>query len=401
MAKQLFLNGCGAGSAFIPLFMLSTLFACSASAWEGFRWDTWREITGISALTLDSPQAGREDLLPLLETGAPGAGPIASQEEWERKRARIESVLSTLIGTPTNLAAPAPAAEVLGEEDLGAYTRRHLRIASEPDDTIPAYLLIPKEPIQSPCPTMIVLHQTQAPGKEEACGMTGDPNMAFAKELVERGYLCIAPDAVGFGERIPKGEQPYYGAHDFYRKHPQWSFFGKMIWDVQRVVDYLETLPEVDKGRIGCIGHSHGAYGTIMGSIFEPRIRVAVASCGFNTLRSDPSPNRWCHLTALLPRLGFYVDDVKTAPLDWHEIVACLAPRSYFNYATLSDDVFPNTENLASIYTQLTSVYALYGNADHFAGALVTGKHSFPPDSRQMVYHWIDRQFELLPANPE
>ena len=317
------------------------------------------------------------------------------------KRGRFQSVLSTLIGTPSVLDAPKVSAEVLGEEDLGAYTRRHLRVAGEPDDTIPAYLLVPKQPIQTPCPVMIVLHQTQAPGKEEACGMTGDPNMAFAKELVERGYICIAPDAVGFGERIPKGEQPYFGAHDFYRKQPQWSFFGKMNWDVQRVVDYLETLPEVDKQRIGCIGHSHGAYGTIMGAIYEPRIRVAVASCGFNTLRTDPSPNRWSHLTALLPRLGFYVDDVKTAPLDWHEIAACLAPRSYFNYATLSDDVFPNTENLATIYTQLTSVYALYGGTNRFGGALVTGKHSFPPDSRQMVYHWIDRQFEVSVPNPE
>jgi dienelactone hydrolase len=278
---------------------------------------------------------------------------------------------------------------------MGSYLRRHIRIASAEDDWIPAYVLMPKELRETPSPAVIVLHQTQAPGKREACGMTGDPNMAFAKELVERGYVCIAPDTIGFGERIPEGEQPYYGAHDFYRKYPDWSFFGKMVWDVQRVVDYLETLPEVDTSRIACMGHSHGAYGTIMCTLFEPRISAAIASCGFNTLRTDPDPNRWSHLTALMPRLGFYVNDVKTTPFDWHEIVACLAPRAYFNYATLNDDIFPNTENLSSIYVQLGSVYELYEASERFNGVLVTGAHSIPPDSRRMAYHWLDKQFRF------
>ena len=46
---------------------------------------------------------------------------------------------------------------------------------------------------------------------------------------------------------------------------------GKMIWDVSRVVDYLERLPEVDPRRIGSIGHSHGAYTTLFATALEPR----------------------------------------------------------------------------------------------------------------------------------
>ena len=65
---------------------------------------------------------------------------------------------------------------------------------------------------------------------------------AGRRELVRRGYLCIAPDAIGFGERIPPGAHPYHNSIAFYRKHPQWSFMGKMIWDVGRAIDYLETL---------------------------------------------------------------------------------------------------------------------------------------------------------------
>jgi len=388
--------------AFILLFAAIALCcARPAAAWEGFDWNTWRDITKAEKPAVTSPQSGHSELLPLLASEGPDSPPIDSAAGWESKRERIVDVLNEFIGSPGDLAVPETTAEILGEEDMGSYIRRHLRIASEADDWIPAYLLLPKSLPETPCPTMIVLHQTQAPGKQEACGMTGDPNMAFAQELAERGYICIAPDAIGFGERIPEGERPYYGAHDFYRKHPDWSFFGKMAWDVQRVVDYLETIPDVDASRIGCMGHSHGAYGTIMCTLFEPRISAAIASCGFNTLRTDPDPNRWSHLTALLPRLGFYVDDVKTAPFDWHEIVACLAPRAYFNYATLNDDIFPNTENLATIYVQLGGVYDLYEARDRFNGVLVTGVHSIPQDSRRMAYHWLDRQFAFQPVTKD
>jgi dienelactone hydrolase len=225
--------------------------------------------------------------------------------------------------------------------------------------------------------------------------MIGNPDMKFAHELAEKGILCIAPDCIGFGERIPEGESPYYGAHDFFRKHPDWSYFGKMNYDVSRVIDYLESRDDVDKNRIGVIGHSHGAYGSIMSTIFEPRIAFAVASCGYTTLRTDPRPDRWSHLTALMPRLGFYVDDVKSAPFDWHEIAACIAPRPYFNWATLNDSIFPETENLTEVYAQLKSVYALYGKEDDFHGELVPGAHCFPEDGRKIAYAWIFKQFGL------
>jgi dienelactone hydrolase len=371
------------------ILLAGACIALPAQAWEGFSWEKWQSDTGVTRPTIDSPQAGHSDLLPLLEDSTP----ITTPAQWEAKRKGIMERLAVIFGTPSSDVKPEPEAEVLGTEDLGSYDRVHVRIASEPDDTIPAYILRPKQRPDGRQPVMIVLHQTQAPGKQEACGMTGDPEMAFAKELAERGVLCIVPDAIGFGERIREGGRPYDGAHKFYEKHPQWSFFGKMLWDVGRIIDYLETLPEVDASRIGVIGHSHGAYGSITAAVFEPRIALAVASCGFNTLRADPDPNRWSHLTALMPRLGFYVDAIEEAPFDWHEIIACIAPRPYFNWATADDSIFPNTGNLPEIYAQVKDVYALYGKADVFTGHLAPGPHKFPASARQEAYAWIERSF--------
>ncbi|MCL4217021.1 MAG: acetylxylan esterase [Candidatus Hydrogenedentes bacterium] len=363
-----------------------------AMAWPGFDWDTWRDVTKVEKPALDTPQAGLAELLPLLASVGPDSPRMHTHQAWQAKQARVRQTLEALLGQPTSLVSVPASAEVLGEEDMGDYIRRHVRIASSADDAIPAYILIPKNLGDAPAPVMLVLHQTQAPGKQEAVGMTGNPEMAFGPELVARGFICVAPDVIGFGERIPDGAQPYANALDFYRRHPQWSFFGKMAWDVQRIVDYIETMPEADASRIGSIGHSHGAYGTIMATIFEPRIKASVASCGFTTLRTDPAPNRWSHLTALMPRLGFYVDDVKEAPLDWHEILACIAPRPFFNWATLEDDIFPNTANLEDVYAQVHEVYALYDKPGDFQGRLGPGAHAFPKEIREEAYDWLEAQ---------
>jgi len=336
-------------------------------------------------------------LLPLLQTGGESSSPIDSIKDWESKRDAILQTLREMTGEPENLQPPPPYSELLDGQELESYTRKHIRIASEPDDWIPAYLLIPKKLSAHPAPVMIVLHQTVAQGKDEPCGIKGNPELALAQELVQRGYICLVPDVIGFGERIPAGAGPYAGAHDFYKKHPHWSFLGKMSWDIQRLVDWLETLPIADVRRIGIIGHSHGAYGAIFGAIFEPRISAVAASCGFTTLRRDPTPNRWSRLTALMPLLEYYIQDIKEAPFDWHEIVACLAPRPYFNWSTQDDRIFPNTDNFDEVFNQLREVYGLYGAAGLLEARSARGEHSFPREIRQEVYDWLDEHLAPRP----
>ena len=363
------------------------LCATAAVAWPGFDWDTWREITGVEAAEIVSPQAGVSELAPLL---IPDSGNGENPIQWEKRRAGIIKTLSALLGEPSEIRRDEVSAQRGEAIPDDGYTRIRVLIPGEADDPIPAWLLTPASPISTPTPVMIVLHQTQAPGKDEACGLTGDPEMAFAVELVQRGYICVAPDVIGFGERTPDGAEPYHGAHDFYHRHPRWSFFGKMNWDLGRVVDFIETLPEADGKRIGVIGHSHGAYGALMGAAFEPRISAVIASCGFTTLRSDPNPERWSHLTALLPRLGFYLDAIRKAPFDWHEVLACIAPRPLFCWATLEDAIFPNTDNLADVYEQVRQVYGAYDAAVHFEGRLAPGAHAFPKAMREEAYVWLE-----------
>lgn len=392
-----------------PSYLTWTLLAlllvpASLLAWPGHEWDRWREVTTWSRPTIQTGQEGRSDLLPLLhQPSADSSDRITSTEQWETRREELLDAFLAILGTPTELRRLDLEVEVLGEEtvemDQHKHVRRHLRIRSEADDWIPAYLLLPDPLPEGKLPTMICLHQTVPWGKREPCGMEGDRELAFALELVQRGFVCIAPDAIGFGERIPAGTQPYHDSIEFYKRHPNWSFVGKMNWDIARVIDYLETLPFVDTERIGSIGHSHGAYGTLFASAVEPRISAAIASCGFTTLRTDPSPHRWSHATALIPQLGFYLPEVADIPFDWHHICAFTAPRSLYIFYATEDRIFPGTDNLEEVLSDVRSVYRLGDREDRVAWGVHEGDHKFPTAARQTAYEWLEQQM-IAPNSP-
>lgn len=374
--------------------------ASAALAWPGHSWDEWKKVTPWTKPEIKNAQTGRSELVPPLATGPDLKGRIDEIRGWEARRAEIAATIQKILGEPSfkeprvSTRAAAPEVQKLSEETLPDHVRRHIRIRTEGDDWIPAYLLIPRNlPKAERHPAMICLHQTVAQGKEEPCGIKGDPELAFALQLVRRGFVCIAPDAIGFGERVPPGSQPYHDSISFYKRHPKWSFMGKMIWDVSRVVDYLETLDLVNPLQIGCIGHSHGAYGTLFAAAFEPRISAAIASCGFTTFRSDPQPDRWSHLTALIPQLGTYLPDVAGIPFDWQDICALVAPRPLFVWYATQDTIFPNTTNLDGLFRDVRSVYALYGAADDLAWRAYGGPHTFTPEGRAAAWAWLDERF--------
>jgi dienelactone hydrolase len=382
---------CGQWLAIECLALLTALCCCgSVEAWEGHDWKEWRRVATWQQPDLHTAQSGRPDLAAVLGKSADGAPVITTVRGWEEERRQLAFVIQRILGTPSNLTAPPLEVRELGRESLNGYSRRHLMIRSEPDDWIAAYLLVPDTLAAPRVPAMLCLHQTVAQGKQEPCGIQGDPELAFALELVKRGYVCLAPDVIGFGERIPAGKQPYHDSLAFYRKHPGWSFMGKMVWDVRRSIDYLETLEFVDSRRIGSIGHSHGAYGTLFAAAFEPRITAAVASCGFTTFRSDPNPERWSHLTALIPQLGAYLPEVSSIPFDWQHLLALIAPRGLFVWYATQDTIFPRTENLEGLLRDVRGVDALYGQGEALAWQSFDGPHRFPQAGREAAYRWLD-----------
>ncbi len=174
--------------------------------------------------------------------------------------------------------------KLTSEVDCGSYLRRKVSIAVHPDDRMPAYLLVPKKR-RGRVPAIVCFYgTTNGAGKDTTVGLSGGKpgtppkeNRAFAVDMVEAGFVALAPDYLRDGERIAPGDAPYDTTR-FYAKFPDWSIHGKDVWDTMRAVDYLQTLDFVDGERIGMVGHSYGGHSTIFAAALEPRIKAAVAN---------------------------------------------------------------------------------------------------------------------------
>jgi dienelactone hydrolase len=214
----------------------------------------------------------------------------------------------------------------------------------------------------------------------------------YAKELAERGFAVLAPDAIAFGERqAAHRNTKYRSADQFFAAQPHGSVMGKMAFDTSRAIDFLQQLPEAGGARrIGCVGHSHGAYGTLFAMVADPRIGAGVMSCGVSLLRDDPSPDRWWRRTSLIPRLGYYDGKIDATPIDFHIWLALVAPRPVMVIGGMQDTIFPNQAALPKRLAEVRKVYALHGKADALQEFVFDGPHRFHETGRERGYKLLE-----------
>src|SRR4051794_26479330 len=93
---------------------------------------------------------------------------------------------------------------------------------------------------------------------------------------------------------------------------------GKTAFDASRCVDYLETVPEVDREKVGCVGFSLGAKEALFAVAFEPRYKAGAANEGGVGLRMSNWTDAW-YLTAKMKE--------RIPAAENHQALALAAPR--------------------------------------------------------------------------
>jgi dienelactone hydrolase len=330
---------------------------------DAFDPEAWLKKRKIGRLTTRTPQSGK----PLQALAA------TTLDEWKAERALYEKALRELIG-PWPQKRPALEARTIEEKTFDKYTRRKVGFCSLPSKAayaseIRAWLFVPRKP-RPPRPAIITLHQTLPQGKDEPAGVKASlPWMTFAVYYAERGYVTLAPDMIGYGERTGGGYArtgfEWADAAPLLDTYPEMTLLGLMLYDVTRCVDYLRTLQEVDGERIGIVGHSQG--GILVNFVLglESRLRVGVASCGYGLFRKDELfPERWAAKnSAYLPRLALYRKDADSLPLDLLQIMALAAPTPHLVQTALGDTIWtkPAVSENAFVMKELRRVRTLYG----------------------------------------
>ena len=97
--------------------------------------------------------------------------------------------------------------------------------------------------------------------------------------VVRSGRALVYPVFKGTYERIVKVAGPNTGREIAIQR-------GK---DLQRVVDFIESRPDLDRQRIGYYGLSLGAYHGLIGMAIEPRIKASVLAGGGLVTWSPPA----------------------------------------------------------------------------------------------------------------
>jgi len=165
----------------------------------------------------------------------------------------------------------------------------------------------------------------------------------FGVELVRKGFLVAAPEISCFGERqtdfsyidgklgqeIPTSTWAHTAVLAF---HLGGSLVGLRVHDSLRLVDYLQTRPDVMAGAIGAMGISGGGMATFFSTCIDTRICAYVVSGYFCTFQDSILAMHHC-LCNFVPGLARFGE--------MYNLAGLIAPRPMLVESPDCDPIFP------------------------------------------------------------
>jgi len=295
----------------------------------------------------------------------------------------------------------------LPTEEFEKYIRKLIEYKVS-DDTIEAYILIPKD-IEGKVPGILAIHQdgSHRPyeyGKGEPAGVNGDTALYYGLELCLKGFIVICPDRFGFESRMLKRTRywkdfstfpvslEYYGekidlTEDLYKgaKSSQFltegkTMLGETLTELMYAVDILYSMEEVDTYKIGIIGHSAGGFLSSILMYIDTRIDAGCSSCGifmisdiYNTSYLRPM-NGFCGLLTVpgIKKWG-----------DIDDVIEGIYPRAFLELSADIDrsKVFQKALDKQKTGNFKNRIECIYYNQ---------GQHIFRKDMREKAYNWLE-----------
>jgi dienelactone hydrolase len=308
----------------------------------------------------------------------------ADFREWQEDNRRK---FLQLIGGLPNVRTPLNA-HVVGEFKRKDYLVRKVIFESLPDYYVTSDLYVPTVG-SSPFPAIL------CPLGHSRNGKAYPEYQHLFIGLVKRGYVVLAYDAPGQGERIQfwnylSNERRYqFRSNDHGLYGVQEYLLGQnlaryLIWDGIRGLDYLASLPEVDASRMGVTGNSGGGALTTYISMLDPRVKVAAPVtfvCSIpkkieargEDAESDPEQD---------------IQGLLAAGIDHTGELGMIAPRPVLIGAA-TQDFFPIAGTHAT-FRELQELYAKLGVPDHVKAAEFNHEHMYSQPLREAACAWFD-----------
>jgi dienelactone hydrolase len=348
-------------------------------------WEDWVRRTGELPPDFDALPSIPDLPDPLARRQGARTVSVATPAQWaEQRRALRADIEHWIFGrmppAPDNLRSTVTATRREGRTTL-----REVRLEFGPERraSLRIELVIPDGP--GPFPVFLTNHARNGP---------------WIYTAVRRGYIAA----------IYHATDPRYGNGDdsdaWIEIYPEydWSCLARWAWAASRTVDYLTTLPEVDKAKIGLAGHSRNGKQALLAAAFDERIGAVVPSSG-NSGEHDPwryaaepfvnesielltgAQPHWFH-----PRLRFFSGREDRLPVDQHSIMALVAPRGLMMYSGYAESA-GNPLGFEQAYRSTLRVYELLGKAEHIWLQLRAGEHETTAGDVERFIDFFDAIF--------
>lgn len=344
-------------------------------------WNAWQERTGELPPDFDALASIPFLPDPLISDEGGENKPIKSLEQWERKRQWIAEQVKhwfsgTFPETPSRLDV-----KILQERSENGTKIQLIELRFGQEEKAKLTLEIFTPPGNGPFPVF----------------MSQWNHRGWVQIAVRRGYMgVIYAGADSFDETIHY--QELYPDHD-------WSALMTRAWGAHRAVDYLYTLPHVDKEKIALTGHSRNAKLSLFAAAFDNRITAVISSSGgtggeipyrytderhenesidyLNSIRPQ-----WFH-----PRLRFFNGREHKLPIDQNSLMALIAPNALLLSSSIREagggDPWAIEQNLKS----LKKVYGFLGAEEKVDIRFRDGEHGVSARDIEGYVDWLDIQF--------
>ncbi|MCG2854373.1 alpha/beta fold hydrolase [Klebsiella grimontii] len=318
--------------------------------------------------------------------------------QW-RQQARM--LLRQSLLTPASTIPFAP--QTLMREDRGTYIAEKLAFNVTDDNRIAALMLTPKSP--GPHPAIVLLHDHGSKfdiGKEKLIRPWSDAaRLASAQawadkffsgrfigdELAQRGYVVIAIDSPGWGDRGPMVyEQQQALASNYFNLGR--SLAGEVAYEDLRTVDFVSTLTAVDNTRIGVLGFSMGGFRAWQLAALSDKVAATTVISWFGTWRGLMQPGN----NVLRGQSAFYMlHPGLSGRLDIPDIASITAPKPMLIYSGGKDKLFP-AEAVNDAFAKLHTVWGSQNAQDKLETKTWPELgHVFYKEQQDEVFPWLAR----------
>src|SRR5688572_11433321 len=311
-----------------------------------------------------SPMARQAAFRTLNDTFAPPRFTDAVQ--WKK---RAEYLRAHILATAGLL--PMPERTPLAPEIFGKVAKNDYTVEKVYFQSLPGFLVTGNlyRPIgQGPFPAVLAPHGHWAYGRLENTALNSVPGRAI--NLARQGFVVFTYDMIGYDD---SRQLPHtFGA----KRETLWgmSLAGLQLWNSIRSLDFLQSLPDVQKDALAVTGESGGGTQTFLLAAVDDRVKVAVP----------------VNMISLHMQGGCLCENAPVLRLDTNnvEIAATIAPRPLLMISATGDWT---ANTLEAEYPAVRAVYSLLDAPDHVQAVRMQADHNYNKESREAMYAWLAR----------